>query len=70
MESDNLEIGLLYINCLLDLARADDVIAVADKLLEKRKSQAINVAKALALRAVSGQKNPQNLPTEFRTLPQ
>ena len=33
MEPDNLDIGLLYINCLLDLAKADDVIRVADKLL-------------------------------------
>ena len=37
MEPDNLDIGLLYINCLLDLARADDVIKVADKLLLKMK---------------------------------
>ena len=38
MEPENLEIGLLFINCLLDLARADDVIAVADKLLKKTKT--------------------------------
>ena len=52
MEPDNLEIGLLYINCLLDLARADDVIAVADKLLEKNENhRQLMLAKASALRA-------------------
>lgn len=52
MEPDNLEIGLLYINCLLDLARADDVIVVADKLLEKNENhRQLMLAKASALRA-------------------
>ncbi|MFL2656727.1 MAG: tetratricopeptide repeat protein [Burkholderiaceae bacterium] len=36
MEPESLEIALLYINCLLDLAKSDDVIKVADKLLEKK----------------------------------
>ena len=52
MEPDNLEIGLLYINCLLDLARADDVIKVADKLLLKNENhRQLMLAKASALRA-------------------
>ncbi|OUV99916.1 MAG: hypothetical protein CBD16_07210 [Betaproteobacteria bacterium TMED156] len=52
MEPDSLEIGLLYINCLLDLAKADDVIRVADKLLIKNKNQRqLMLAKASGLRA-------------------
>ena len=52
MEPDNLDIGLLYINCLLDLARADDVIKVADKLLLKNENhRQLMLAKASALRA-------------------
>ena len=52
MEPDNLEIGLLYINCLLDLAKSEDVIRVADKLLIKNKNQRqLLLAKASALRA-------------------
>ena len=38
MDPENLEVGLLFINCLLDLARADDVIETANKLLEKNKN--------------------------------
>ena len=52
MEPDNLDIGLLYINCLLDLAKADDVIRVADKLLIKNENhRQLMLAKASALRA-------------------
>ena len=52
MEPENLEIGLLYINCLLDLAMADDVIKTADKLLEKNVNhRQCMLAKASALRA-------------------
>ena len=51
MEPENLDIGLLYINCLLDLARADDVIKVADKLLLKNENhRQLMLAKASALR--------------------
>ena len=49
---DSLDIGLLYINCLLDLAKADDVIKVADKLLLKNENhRQLMLAKASALRA-------------------
>ena len=52
MEPENLDIGLLYINCLLDLAKADDVIRVADKLLiENENHRQLMLAKASALRA-------------------
>tara|TARA_E500000178_G_scaffold356701_1_gene437535 strand:+ start:150574 stop:152268 length:1695 start_codon:yes stop_codon:yes gene_type:complete len=52
MDSENLEIGLLYINCLLDLAKSDDVIRTADKLLEKNVNhRQLMLAKASALRA-------------------
>ena len=52
MEPESLEIALLYINCLLDLAKSDDVIRVANKLLEKNKNQRqLLLAKASALRA-------------------
>ena len=52
MEPDSLDIGLLYINCLLDLAKADDVIKVADKLLLKNENhRQLMLAKASALRA-------------------
>ena len=52
MEPENLEIGLLFINCLLDLARADDVIKTADKLLENNTNhKQLMLAKASALRA-------------------
>ena len=52
MEPENLEIGLLFINCLLDLARADDVIKTADKILEKNTNhKQLMLAKASALRA-------------------
>ena len=47
-----LTLVLLYINCLLDLARADDVIKVADKLLLKNENhRQLMLAKASALRA-------------------
>ena len=52
MEPDNLDIGLLYINCLLDLARAEDVIKVADKLLLKNENhRQLMLAKASALQS-------------------
>ena len=51
MDPENLEVGLLFINCLLDLAR-DDVIKTANKLLEKNKNhRQLMLAKASALRA-------------------
>ena len=66
MEPDSLDIGLLYINCLLDLARADDVIKVADKLLLKNENhRQLMLAKASALRAGFAQKNHQNLPIKY-----
>ena len=61
-----LDIGLLYINCLLDLARADDVIKVADKLLLKNENhRQLMLAKASAFELDFVQKSHQNLPIKF-----
>ncbi len=69
MEPESLEIALLYINCLLDLAKADDVIRVADKLLVTNKNQRqLLLAKASALRAGFRPDESSNLVDEILKL--
>ena len=72
MEPENLEIGLLFINCLLDLARADDVIAVADKLLKKNENhRQFMLAKASALKSgLQTRRVNKTYRQNFRALPQ
>ena len=69
MDPENLEVGLLFINCLLDLARADDVIKTANKLLEKNKNhRQLMLAKASALRAAFRPEESSKLSDEILEL--